>query len=185
MRTNKQLYDLGLNTDCYRALDKTDQSKITRRRQGDYTTQPRSNYGRVLWELGYRAFQDEHPTSPPVPEPPQIPPPTLGKRYAPRAYNLGNRDQDPRFCCRPEYGVKTVTHPLHGVVFQDEMGCIYDMDHMFNLDGQRDRRYTVDGLNAADNMNQLEPCDPYISETGLHVPPYPGDPIQQTGSFHR
>jgi hypothetical protein len=173
---------MQVSSKCYKeTVNLQDKSKVNRRRKGETTTQPASNLARVAWELGYRAHLDE--ASVPTPQPPN--PPTLGKRYAPRTYNLGNRDQDPRFCCRPEYGVQTTTHPQHGLVYIDEMGCIYDMDHMFNLDGLRDRNYRVDGLNAADNMNQLEPCDPYNSDTGLHLPPYPGDPIQQTGSYHR
>lgn len=80
MRTNKQLYDLGISTVCFRALDPRDQSKVTRRRQGLYTTQPSSNYGKVCWELGYRAWQDEQviPEPPPDPDPDPDPPPVLG-----------------------------------------------------------------------------------------------------------
>lgn len=175
-RTNKQRYDLGLNTDCFRALDRTDQSKVTRRRQGQYTTQPRSNFGKVLWDIAYLAWVDEQ-FIPPDPEEP--PPPTNTKRYAPRTHNLGGRDQDPRFCMKPEYGVKDMT--TH---YEDEMGCKYDKEHGLNTDGTRQRDYMVPGLKGADSMDGMEPCDPY-SANGISVPPYPGDPIMQTGSYHR
>ena len=183
MRTDVQRYNLGINTDCFRALDKTDQSKVTRRRQGEYTTQPRSNYGRVLWDIAWLAHLEDLSHVPP-PDPPD-PEPTPQKRYAPRTHNLGSHNQDPRFCCKPEYGVQTVNHPTYGTCYQDEMGCCYDLDHMLNLDGLRDRNYMVAGLNAADNMNSKEPCDSYVSDTGVSVPPYPGDPYAQTGSYHR
>jgi hypothetical protein len=182
MRSNKQLYDLGINTDCFRALDKIEQSKVTRRRQGQVTTQPRSNYGKVLWELGYRAWLDEVP----VPEPPEPEPePEPKKRYAPRTHNLGGHDQDPRFCMKTEYGVTTTTHPEHGYCYVDEMGVHYDIEHGLDLDGSRERGYMVDGLKGADSMDGLEPCDAYVGPTGLAVPPYPGDPYAQTGSYHR
>ena len=176
-RTDRQRYDLGINTDCFRALDKIDQSKVQRRRLGEYTTQPRSNYGRVLWDIAWLAHLEDI-SEIPVPDPPDPPPPVNTKRYAPRTHNLGNRDQDPRFCMKPEYGV--VDHTSY---FQDEMGVKYDRDGM-NTDGLRDRAYMVPGLKGADSMDGMEPCDPY-SANGISVPPYPGDPIKQTGSYHR
>lgn len=110
--------------------------------------------------------------------------PTPVRSYAPRTHNRGGHDQDPRFCCKPEYGVKVIDDPIHGRVYQDMMGCIYDLEHMMNLDGLRDRNFIVSGLKGADSMDGMEPCDPY-SANGISVPPYPGDPIQQTGSYHR
>ncbi len=102
------------------------------------------------------------------------------KRYAPRTHNLGGRDQDPRFCCKPEYGVVD-----KGSYFEDEMGCTYTKEpYGTNPDGRRDRTYIVPGLKGADSMDGMEPCDPY-SANGISVPPYPGDPIAQTGSYHR
>lgn len=181
-RTDVQRYNLGINTDCFRALDKVDRSKVTRRRQGEYTTQPRSNYGRVMWDIAWLAHLEDLSNVPP-PDPPD-PEPEPQKRYAPRTHNLGNRDQDPRFCCKPEYGVQRVNHPTHGDCFQDEMGACYDLDKMLNLDGLRDRAYMVPGLKGADSMDGMEPCDPYAAN-GISVPPYPGDPYLQTGSYHK
>ncbi len=177
-RTNVQRYNLGINTDCFRELDSIDRSKVTRRRLGEYTTQPRSNYGRVLWDIAWLAHLEDL-SNVPDPEQPDPPPPVNTKRYAPRTHNLGGRDQDPRFCCKPEYGVVD-----KGDHYEDEMGCKYDKDHMLNIDGLRDRAYMVPGLKGADSMDGLEPCDPY-SANGISVPPYPGDPIAQTGSYHR
>lgn len=180
-RTDTQRYNLGINTNCFRALDKIDQSKVTRRRQGEYTTQPRSNYGRVLWDIAWLAHLEDLSNVPP-PDPPDPPPVENKKRYAPRTHNLGGRDQDPRFCCKPEYGVVD-----KGTHYEDEMGCWYDKEHMFSIGGPggyRDRAYMVPGLKGADSMDGMEPCDPY-SANGISVPPYPGDPYLQTGSYHR
>lgn len=104
------------------------------------------------------------------------------KRYAPRTHNLGAADQDPRFCCKPEYGVVD-----KGSYYEDEMGCWYDKEHMWSIGGPggyRDRNYMVPGLKGAESMDGMEPCDPY-SANGISVPPYPGDPYAQTGSYHR
>ena len=122
--------------------------------------------------------------TPPPPTPPPPPPPPATKRYAPRTHNLGGRDQDPRFCMKSEYGVKRTTHPTYGNCYEDEMGCFYDIDHGLNLDGRRDRNFMVAGLKGADSMDGAEPCDPY-SANGISVPPYPGDPYAQTGSYHQ
>lgn len=113
-------------------------------------------------------------------ESPVDPPPPTGKRYAPRTHNLGGRDQDPRFCCKPEYGVVD-----KGSYFEDEMGCRYSKEpYGLSADGRRDREFIVPGLKGADSMDGAEPCDPYAAN-GISVPPYPGDPIAQTGSYHR
>jgi hypothetical protein len=65
------------------------------------------------------------------------------------------------------------------------MGCIYTKEpYGTNPDGTRDRAYIVPGLKGADSMDGMEPCDPY-SANGISVPPYPGDPYAQTGSYHR
>ena len=68
MRSNAQIYNLGINTDCFRALDKIERSKVIRTRKGENTNQPRSNYGRVMWEIAMRAYQDEQddPSLPPA-----------------------------------------------------------------------------------------------------------------------
>src|SRR5262245_33552008 len=99
MRSDKQLYDLSIQTDCFKALDKMDKSKITRRRQGERTMQPRSYQGIVIWELGYRAWLYEQQPEP-TPEPPK-PEPPVDPHYgiAPRTYNYApSNNSDPRFC---------------------------------------------------------------------------------------
>lgn len=172
--SDQNLLDLVLATDCYKELDATEHHKVDLAVQGKPASTPRSNIAKVAFYLARRL----HPvqgTEPPPPPPP--PPPT--KRYAPRTHNLGGRDQDPRFCCKPEYGVRDM-----GDHYEDEMGCKYDKDHMLNIDGLRDRNYMVPGLKGADSMDGLEPCDPYTID-GVTHPPYPGDPYQQTGSYHR
>lgn len=139
------------------------------------------------WDKVHRTLKilkEDHDAS--IPNPPpgnggdnggeEPPPPT--KRYAPRTHNLGGRDQDPRFCMKPEYGVVR-----EGNGYRDEMGCHYTENGM-NDDGLRDRAYMVPGLKGADSMDGMEPCDPY-SANGISVPPYPGDPYAQTGSFHK
>jgi len=70
------------------------------------------------------------------------------------------------------------------VCYIDEMGVHYDIDHGIDLDGSRQRDYMVPGLKGADSMDGMEPCDPY-SANGISVPPYPGDPYAQTGTYHR
>ena len=85
---------------------------------------------------------------------------------------------------KSEYGVSRTTHPVHGDCYVDEMGVHYDLEHGIDLDGARDRNFIVAGLKGADSMDGMEPCDPY-SANGISVPPYPGDPYLQTGSFHR
>jgi len=176
--SDQDLLNLTVNTDCYKELDDAEHNKVNKAIAGLPASTPRSNIAKVAFYLARRI----HPvqTNPPPPPPP--PPPT--KRYAPRTHNLGGRDQDPRFCMKPEYGVTRINHPIHGDCYQDEMGCIYDIDHGLNVDGTRDRTYIVPGLKGADSMDGMEPCDPY-SANGISVPPYPGDPIAQTGSYHR
>ncbi len=170
--SDQDLFNLTVNTDCYKDLDKYEHAKVDKAVAGQPASTPKSNIAKVAFYLARRL----HPVTPPPPPPP----PT--KRYAPRTHNLGTNDQDPRFCCKPEYGVVD-----KGSYYEDEMGCQYDKEHMFSIGGPggyRQRDYMVPGLKGAESMDGLEPCDPY-SANGISVPPYPGDPIQQTGSYHR
>lgn len=174
--TDTECFDKLTKAKCYvETVNKADKNKVKKARAGTNPTTPSALIAQVAAELGLRAYEAESHEPPPPPPPP---PPT--KRYAPRTHNLGNRDQDPRFCCRPEYGVVD-----KGDHYEDEMGCKYTKEpYGTNPDGTRDRTYIVPGLKGADSMDGMEPCDPY-SANGISVPPYPGDPYLQTGSYHR
>lgn len=169
--SDTQMYDKLTKSKCYiETVNTTDKNKVKKARAGTNPTTPSSLIAQVAAELGLRAHAQEIPPPPPPP----------AKRYAPRTHNLGGRDQDPRFCCKPEYGVVD-----KGDYYEDEMGCKYTKEpYGTNFDGLRDRAYMVPGLKGADSMDGMEPCDPY-SANGISVPPYPGDPIAQTGSYHR
>ena len=173
--SDTEMYDKLTKAKCYiDTVNTADKNKVKKARAGTNPTTPSSLIAQVAAELGLRAHEQEAPPPPPPPPPPPA------KRYAPRTHNLGGRDQDPRFCCKPEYGVVD-----HGSYFEDEMGCTYTKEpYGTNPDGRRDRAYMVPGLKGADSMDGAEPCDPY-SANGISVPPYPGDPIAQTGSYHR
>jgi hypothetical protein len=177
--SDTQMFDKLTKSKCYiDTVNQADKNKVNKARQGTNPTTPSSLIAQVAAELGLRA----HKTDAPPPPPPPPPPPA--KRYAPRTHNLGGHDQDPRFCMKPEYGVTIIDHPTYGRCYQDEMGCCYDIEHGLNLDGLRDRNFMVAGLKGADSMDGAEPCDPYTAN-GISVPPYPGDPYAQTGSYHR
>ena len=157
MRTNKQRYDLGINTDCFRALDKLDQSKVTRRRQGSYTTQPRSNYGRVLWDIAFMAWQDEQVPDPDPPDPPP-PDPNPDPHYgiAPRTYNYApSNNSDPRFCVHNIPGVEKLSDGR----WHDKFSR-YD-DEGRDVDGGRTRLTQVPGLRQADNSDGKGECELY------------------------
>jgi hypothetical protein len=187
MQTDKQIFEWMTNSDCYRALNAIDRNKVMKKLKGEPAVPPKSNLAKAAFYLAER-IHIASGVNPPNPDPPIVPtdPPTEQHppRYAPRTHNLGGRDQDPRFCCKPEYGVKEITHPVHGVCYEDEQGCLYDKEHMMNLDGRRDRGWMVPELKGADSMDSMEPCDTYVHE-GRTIPPYPGDPYRQTGSYHR
>lgn len=177
--SDHDLLNLALNTDCYKNLDDKEHNKVNLAMQGKPASTPVSNMGKIAFYLARRVFPINITSPPPPP-----PPPT--KRYAPRSYNLASNNSDPRFCCHPEYGVVD-----KGDHYEDEMGCWYDKDHMFSSGGPggyRDRTFMVAGLNESNNMNGKEPCEPYVSDTGLNVggsAGYPGDPANQTGSYHK
>ena len=167
----QSIYDNIVTSQGYKyTVGPTDKQKVTKAAAGQPAVRPKAK----LAAAAFDAARTLHPVQPPqpIPTPPQ-------PRYAPRAYNLGGRDQDPRFCCRPEYGVR-----LENGVYVDEMGCTYDTDKMLNGDGKRDRSYIVEGLKGADSMDGREPCDP-VTDVPVPYPPYPGDPQAQTGSYHR
>lgn len=96
----------------------------------------------------------------PEPPPPPPPPPPPETDYAPRTYNIGSRNQDPRFC------VTGLTRRADGLLVDGE-GVLYD-DSGLNVDGRRDRTKIVAGLKPADEMDGREPCDPYNG-----MPPWP------------
>jgi hypothetical protein len=170
--TDRQLFDLIRDTDCFRALDKLERGKVEKAIQAQPASTPRSNLAKAAFFLARRINPMLPP--PPPPPPPDQPP---AKRYAPRSHNVGDRDQDPRFCCKPEYGVKLV-----GGVYVDEMGIRYDTDHMFDMDSQRERGYIVPELTHAGDMNGKEPCDQYVGPTGMTIGGAAGYP---PGSYHR
>lgn len=170
--SDTEMYDKLTKAKCYvDTVNAPDKVKVKKARAGTNPTTPSSLIAQVAAELGLRAHKAE---------PPPLPPPPLVKQYAPRTHNLGGRDQDPRFCCKPEYGVVD-----KGSYYEDEMGCKYSKEpYGLSIDGGRDRNFMVPGLKGADSMDGAEPCDPY-SANGISVPPYPGDPANQTGSYHR
>lgn len=96
--------------------------------------------------------------------PPPPPPPPPPKRYAPMTHHVGDRDQDPRFCCKPEFGVRWDSG--RGL-YVDEMGATYDSD--MRLNGGRDRNRKPPMLKGAESMDGLEPCDEYIGPTGMRI----------------
>lgn len=86
---------------------------------------------------------------PPPPPPSATPTPTPPKpALNPQTYNKGSNGQDARYC---------VTH---------DDGYRYDSGGR-EIDGRRSGKF-VPGLRPADEMNGLEPCDPY-----LNFPPWP------------
>ena len=174
--SDTECFDKLTGSKCYKeTVNDPDKNKVKKARAGTNPTTPSAAIAQVAAELGLRAYESEQHTPPPPP-----PPPTNQRRYAPRTHNLGGRDQDPRFCCKPEYGVKDM-----GAYYEDEMGSKYSKEpYGLNVDGTRDRAYMVPGLKGADSMDGAEPCDPYEAN-GISVPPYPGDPYAQTGSYHR
>jgi len=173
--TDTECFDKLTHSDCYvKTVNQADKNKVTKARAGTNPTTPAADIAKVAAELGLRAHAADAPPPPPPPPPPPV------KRYAPRTHNLGGRDQDPRFCCKPEYGVVDM-----GTHYVDEMGCTYTKEpYGTNPDGTRDRNFIVAGLKGADSMDSMEPCDTYTNN-GVTYPPYPGDPIAQTGSYHR
>lgn len=118
--------------------------------------------GTGAWDKFFRTIKhlvDEHDAAivTPDPDPDPEPDPLV---YAPRTYNIGSRNQDPRFCTA---GLQQRTDGL----FVDAQGVLYDTQGL-NVDGRRDRNKIVAGLKPADEMDGREPCDPYNS-----FPPWP------------
>jgi hypothetical protein len=97
----------------------------------------------------------------PGPPPPPPPPPA---RYAPMTHHVGDRDQDPCYCMRPEYGVVwDAARGLH----VDAKGATYD--EKGRLSGGRDRSRKPPMLKGAESMDGLEPCDQYVGPTGMLI----------------
>jgi hypothetical protein len=91
------------------------------------------------------------------------PPPSPVVRCAPRTYNLGGGNQDPRFCVQAP-GVAQIG-PDH---YRDEGGSEYNGDGLNTGGVWRDRNRIVMGLKPADQMDGRAACEPYGS-----FPPWP------------
>jgi hypothetical protein len=86
------------------------------------------------------------------------------RRYAPRTHNVGTSGQDPRFCMKPEFGVRWDSSRN---LFVDEMDATYNERGMLN--SGRDRNRIVPELKGAESMDGLENCDPYLGPAGVWV----------------
>lgn len=173
-RSDKQLYDLLIAAECYiDTVNKSDKSKVSRRRQGETTTQPASRIGKVAWELGYRAWQQEQPTPiPPKPDPPLGQPWDSG--YPPRAYNQGSRGQN---CI---FNIKINCVYIGGDRYRDKNGLTY-LDSGL-CDGGRTETPDIPGLKPADMKDQHEPWDSYEwfgTTIGPNKENYPADSYKQ------
>ena len=164
-RTNAQLYDLLIKSVCYRTtVHPFDKKKVEKARAGLSSPQPSSNIAIVAWELGKRAYKDEHTNTPPPPPPP--PPPVIRKDiHPPLAYSEGITGEP-----SARYNVRiNCTQVAGGYV--DRAGLTYD-------EGGRSRggRATVHvaGLKTADMMDGKEPWEPY-EWMGTTFPPYPDE----------
>lgn len=101
-----------------------------------------------------------------VPPPPPPPPPPAA-RLAPRTYNLGGGNQDPRFCVNSP-GVTVVASNL----YRDEGGYEYNADGLNSGGRWRDRNRIVAGLKPADQMDGRSPCELYNGMTSWPADSY-------------
>jgi hypothetical protein len=109
------------------------------------------------------------PTPTPAPTPEPTPPPVT--RLAPRAYNLGLNDSDPRFCVfLPDGTLRPGIAKIAPDRYRDEGGHIYNGDGMGQDGGNwRDRNRIVPELKRADSMDGLPVCAQYTGPTGVVV----------------
>jgi len=97
-------------------------------------------------------------------EGPPPPPPPEPAKVAPRTYNLGTNDSDPRFCTAG--------------LSRNASGHLADEFSEYDDDGRslggRDRNRMVPGLKVANEMDHRGPCDPYTKD-GRTFPPWPAE----------
>lgn len=121
-----------------------------------YRVRPHSpKWNEIMRLLG--EFADSG-TTPPPPSPDPA-------SYAPRAYNLGGGDQDPRFCLfRPDGQLRAGISLIGADHYRDSQGSEYNGDGM-NIGGRwRIRTRMVPGLKPADQMDGRAPCEPYAHD---------------------
>jgi len=156
--SDKDLFTLTVNTDCYRELDDAEHNKVNLAMQGKPASTPRSNIGKVAFYLARRIW----PVNPSPPPPPPIDPKTI---YFPRTFNKEGTS-DARFCVSrtsPAY-----SHEESPDRIFDKGGGVYNLNGL--CDGGRDPDFIAkwpDGtpLRGAKSMDSFGPCDLYDGHT--------------------
>lgn len=149
--SDRDLYNLTVNTDCYKDLDDQEHNKVNKAIAGLPASTPRSNIAKVAFYLARRMVPVH--TDPPPPPPPPPPSNPWDSGYAPRAYNMGSAGQN----CKFNVKINCTLRPDGN--YEDKNGIVYQDNGLCK--GGRSETPPINGLKPSDMSDGLEPWEAY------------------------